>query len=184
MKGIGRMAAAAAALAAALAGCASKPAEAPEPPPARPSPPPPPPPQSARPAPPPPASWADAPLSPGGWSYRAEASGSEAWFGPAAGEPAFVMRCDRARRQIRLARSGDAGDYLMRITTSTGTAQLRVELERQPRLAVAAPLAASDTQLDAIAFSRGRFMVEVPGAQRLIMPSWPETARVIEDCRS
>jgi hypothetical protein len=181
MKRIGRLAAAAV-LAAALAGCASKPAAAPEAPPARPSPPPPP--QTVRPAPPPPAGWADAPLSPGGWSYRDEASGSEAWFGPAAGEPAFVMRCDRARRQIRLARSGDASDYLMRITTSTGTAQLRVELERQPRLAVAAPLTAADAQLDAIAFSRGRFMVEVPGAQRLIMPSWPETARVIEDCRS
>jgi hypothetical protein len=181
MKRIGRTAAAASALAAALAGCASKPTPAPEAPIVRPSPPPRP--QLPRPAPPPPAGWMDAPLSPGEWTYRADPAGPEAWFGAAGGEPAFAMRCDRAGRQIRLARSGDASDYLMRITTSTGTAQLRVELERQPRLGVAAPLSPSDAQLDAIAFSRGRFMVEVPGAQRLIMPAWPETARVIEDCR-
>jgi hypothetical protein len=32
-------------------------------------------------------------------------------------------------------------------------------------------------------FSRGRFTVEVPGAPMLVIPAWPEPARVIEDCR-
>jgi len=32
-------------------------------------------------------------------------------------------------------------------------------------------------------FSRGRFMVHVDGLPDLILPSWPEPAHVIEDCR-
>jgi hypothetical protein len=48
---------------------------------------------------------------------------------------------------------------------------------------LAATLAASDPLLDAIAFSRGRIAIEAPGTPLLIVPSWPEPARVIEDCR-
>jgi hypothetical protein len=44
-------------------------------------------------------------------------------------------------------------------------------------------LQASDPFLDAIAFSKGRFAVEVPGAPTLYIPSYPEITRVIEDCR-
>ena len=43
--------------------------------------------------------------------------------------------------------------------------------------------AASDPQLDAIAFSRGRFFVSLNGTSDLVIPDWPEFARVIEDCR-
>lgn len=44
-------------------------------------------------------------------------------------------------------------------------------------------LAASDRHLDMMAYSRGRFMLEQPGREALIVPAWPEFARVIEDCR-
>ena len=44
-------------------------------------------------------------------------------------------------------------------------------------------LSPHDPILDAIAFSRGRFMVAVTGGPRLILPAWAEVARVIEDCR-
>jgi hypothetical protein len=44
-------------------------------------------------------------------------------------------------------------------------------------------LAATDPLLDAIAFSRGRFAVEAPGLPTLILPTWPEPARVVEECR-
>jgi hypothetical protein len=48
---------------------------------------------------------------------------------------------------------------------------------------VATNLSASDPFLDAMAFSRGRFAVEVSGEPTLYLPSWPELTRVIEDCR-
>jgi hypothetical protein len=44
-------------------------------------------------------------------------------------------------------------------------------------------LPASDPFLDQIVFSRGRFAVEAQGQARLILPTWPEPARVVEECR-
>ena len=49
--------------------------------------------------------------------------------------------------------------------------------------AIAASAGARDPRLDQIAFSRGRFLVDVAGQSRLVLPAWPEVARVIEDCR-
>lgn len=40
-----------------------------------------------------------------------------------------------------------------------------------------------DPLLDAMAFSRGRFLVEAAGAPYLAIPAWAEVARVTEDCR-
>ncbi len=48
---------------------------------------------------------------------------------------------------------------------------------------VAAALAPRDALLDAIAFSRGRFIVEQAGQPPLVVPSWAEIGRVVEDCR-
>ena len=42
----------------------------------------------------------------------------------------------------------------------------------------------SDPQLDMLAFSRGRILVSIAGMNDLVLPSWPEFARVVEDCRS
>ena len=47
----------------------------------------------------------------------------------------------------------------------------------------AAGLPARDPLLDAMAFSKGRFAVEVAGLPTLYLPSWIEVSRVIEDCR-
>jgi hypothetical protein len=52
-----------------------------------------------------------------------------------------------------------------------------------PSQQLAVSLVTRDPLLDAIAFSRGRFMVEVPGTATLYLPAWPEVARVVEDCR-
>ena len=41
-----------------------------------------------------------------------------------------------------------------------------------------------EPQLDAIAFSRGTFLVSIKGAADLVLPAWPEVARVVEDCRT
>jgi hypothetical protein len=47
-----------------------------------------------------------------------------------------------------------------------------------------ADLPATDRLLDEIAFRRGRFATAAAGAPMVAVPAWPETTRVIEDCRS
>lgn len=48
---------------------------------------------------------------------------------------------------------------------------------------ITARLGPRDPLLDQMAFSRGRFTLEVAGLPALYLPSWPEVSRVIEDCR-
>jgi hypothetical protein len=163
------IAAGALALLAALGGCAA-PTRAPPAPAALPQPlPPPPVPPSPLPPPPQAEDWRDIALTPGDWSYSGDAAGSEARFGDAA----LGLRCDRARRQIVIARAGAAAGAEIFVRTSFGSR----------RLAAGAALAASDFLLDQMAFSRGRFTVEAAGLPMLVVPAWPEAARVIEDCR-
>ncbi len=150
-----------------------------------------PPPPAPSPAPvlPPPAvpqpratDWRDLPLSGGVWGYRSDASASEAAFGPA-GHASFALRCDRARREIVLARDGITSGNTMTIRTSSGTRNFPLSVRTEPTPTVYSTIGASDRFLDSIAFSRGRFTVEVPGTAMLVIPAWPEPSRVIEDCR-
>jgi hypothetical protein len=140
-----------------------------------------------RPAPPPPPAplavdWTLLPLTGGSWVYSVAADRTQAMFGPPAGGALFVVRCDRARRQVSLWREGAAGGA-MTVRTSAGARSLPVTLQSEPRPYVWSALPASDRLLDQIAFSRGRFTVEVPGTPMLVIPAWPEPARVVEDCR-
>jgi len=152
------------------------PAPQPQPPATRPA--------SPRPAPPPPrTNWQDLPLSPGNWSYRQDGQGSTASFGAANGEGQIALRCDLARRQIMLSRQGAAPGSMMTVRTSTSARTFPMSSAGQTPVAVHASIAPGDRFLDAIAFSRGRFTVEVPGTTMLVIPSWPEPARVVEDCR-
>ena len=48
---------------------------------------------------------------------------------------------------------------------------------------LAAELGVRDSLVDAIGFSRGRFVVEGAGQPRLVVPAWAEFLRVAEDCR-
>jgi len=107
------------------------------------------------------------PLTSGQWSYVATAIGSEARYGSL-----FAMRCDRATRTVIISRPG-AAPAVMTIATDSVTRNLPV----------GGRLLANDPLLDAIAFSRGRFLVS-GGGVTLAIPSWPEAARSIEDCRS
>ena len=54
---------------------------------------------------------------------------------------------------------------------------------RKAAIAFEMAFAPRDPLLDAMAFSRGRFMLEMGGSQTLILPAWSEVGRVIEDCR-
>jgi hypothetical protein len=166
----------------ALASCMPQRPAPPPPQPAQPLPPPP----VARPLPPPPAAadWRDLPLSAGAWVYSSEASGSQALFGPAASEAAFIVRCERASGRVVLSREGAARGNAMTIRTSALSRSLPATARAEPLPYVSATVGARDPLLDAMVFSRGRFTVEMAGAPMLVIPAWPEPARVIEDCRS
>lgn len=158
--------------------------EPPPPPPApieRPAPPP------VRAVPPPPptqTNWQDLPLTPGRWFYRNEGGqSSTASFGPAESAPSFTVRCDRTSRQVTLSRGGITTGNSMTVRTSYSARSLPLVARTEPLNSAFASLPASDRFLDGMAFSRGRFTVEVPGTPMLIIPAWPEPARVVEDCR-
>ena len=109
-----------------------------------------------------------APLSPGQWSYSSSPAGSEARFGTM-----FAIRCDRAARLVTLRRpDGAPGEMVIGTDLAVRT------LPADGRVAITDPV------LDAIAFSRGRFIVSGGGASRLVLPASPEAARSIEDCRN
>ena len=117
--------------------------------------------------------WRVAPVTAGTWSWRPLPTGSEAIFQDHTG-PQLVLRCNRPSSTVSLLRTGaiSGAPVVVRTTSAERT------------LPYTATLGARDPLLDDIAFSRGRISVEVAGALRLIVPSWPESARAIEDCRN
>ena len=127
-------------------------------------------------------SWMDVPQTPGDWRYAQIANGSAARYGEGGSEPRFSLVCTGNRR-IELVRHGPfTADALMTVRTEHASRNLTTT--RTPdNAAVRAVLAATDPLLDAMAFSKGRFAIETPGAPALYLPSWPEVTRVIEDCR-
>ena len=148
------------------------------PPPPKPVPAPVPPPTPAPPPAPPSATtdWRDIALTPGDWSYTQE---NGAVFAISGGGAAFTLRCNHATRRVELTRLAGGGSQLRIRTSSTARS-----LAGTPTgSGVAASLPATDPLLDAIAFSRGRFSVENDSGAMLVLPAWPETARVMEVCR-
>jgi hypothetical protein len=141
--------------------------------------------QQPAPPPPPPVAtgWRDVPLTPGGWSYSNQGGTSQALFGPPNAEASFIVRCDRAARRVALSREGTATGGAMTVRTTSTSRSLAISAQAEPLAYVSATLPASDPLLEAIAFSRGRFAVEATGMPMLVIPAWPEPARVVEDCR-
>ncbi len=130
------------------------------------------------------ATWIDAPQTPGDWYYRSGGGTTRALFGDPGADARFALTCNLAQRSVTLARAG----------STTGASQLNIRTEFTDRALAAAPstgeipavearVGARDSILDAMAFSKGRFAVEVAGLDPLYLPSWPEVTRVIEDCR-
>jgi hypothetical protein len=118
----------------------------------------------------------------GSWSYSATAIGSEATFTNASAQPQLTVTCSRPTRQVTIAKSATAAAPFMSIWTSAETRSLPASFN--PATArISVVLSAFDPLLDAIAFSRGRAAFTVSGQPPLIVPSWPEPARVVEDCR-
>ena len=137
--------------------------------------------QPAAPSAPASADWRDWPVTPGDWSYAATADGSIARFGVPGRAPDLTIRCVRAGRQLLVGRAVAAPTAgQMQVRTSYGTEQWPLTAGAGEAVANRAAL---DAGFDRMAFSRGRFAVEVPGAPPLVLPAWAEVSRVIEDCR-
>ena len=108
------------------------------------------------------------PLAAGQWSYVATATGNEARFGRH-----LLLLCDRPTRTVTISRP------------ETPIAALTIVTDTQSRtIPPNGRLSAYDPLLDAMAFSRGRVLVSGGSGAVLALPSWPETARAIEDCRN
>jgi hypothetical protein len=81
--------------------------------------------------------------------------------------------------RIAIVLNGAEGDAIV-VRTSFGQRRLPALADRNQ---AAATLPASDSLLDQMAFSRGRFLVSIEGGLSLVVPAWPELARVVEECR-
>jgi hypothetical protein len=165
-----------------LAACQVVPPAAPQPaaPPPQPAPPPAPAPVA------PTLTWDVAPVAQGNWTYQQSGGRTVARFANGATQPVLSMTCDPASKIIAVARSGAvSAATTMTIRTTAATlawpAVPGSDAARQPAMVASRP--ASDNGFDSMAFSRGRFSIEVGGMSRLIVPAWAEVARVIEDCR-
>jgi hypothetical protein len=121
-------------------------------------------------------------MAPGDWRWQSDAGMSVARFGPNAADIRLAIRCDRAARRVSIIRAG-AGQGSMMLRTSYGATSWPATATVAPAPQTVAVRAAADTTLDELAYSRGKFAVEVAGLEPLIVPAWPEISRVIEDCR-
>lgn len=163
----------------ALAACVPAPERTPAPRPT-PAPAPAPVPRAVEQTPPPSANWMDAPVTPGDWRYAAGTAG----FGEPGYQPLLALRCNRTSGAVEIVRAGSAAAALpMIVRTETLDRSLAAAPARSDPPAIVASLSPRDPLLDAMAFSRGRFAVEIAGLPTLYVPSWPEVTRVIEDCR-
>jgi hypothetical protein len=124
--------------------------------------------------------WRDAAITPGDWQWSGAGGQSIARF--AGGR--LSLQCDPAARSVRIERNepGSPVSGAVRMTVITQT-QMRPFNALAQAGSVAVSLGARDPLLDAMAFSKGRFVVEVAGLPTLYVPSWTEVSRVVEDCR-
>jgi hypothetical protein len=126
--------------------------------------------------------WRDWPYTSGDWVYRQDARGSIALYGQAGADAELTLRCDRTAHAMYLSRKGMvAANATVRTSTLVRSLAMTPTGGMPPYVAVA--LNPRDPLLDAMGFSRGRFVIEQPGLPPLVVPAWAEVERVTEDCR-
>lgn len=123
------------------------------------------------------ADWMDVALSPGDWRYRGETGTPSAIF--ASDGISLTLRCERSGTIL----FGLLGARSAALTIRTTYGERRLAATPAHLNETIATLRASDPVLDEMAFSRGRILVQAEGGRALIIPAWPEIARVAEDCR-
>ena len=121
-------------------------------------------------------------VAPGSWGYQSTPGGSMARFVDTTGTARLVLQCTRATRRVSVSLTSAAPAASLSLWTSIASRNLPARFEANA-MRVTAELPAYDALLDAIAFSRGRIAVTMPGGVPLVVPAWPEAARTIEDCR-
>ena len=102
--------------------------------------------------------------------------------GSDSGTAIFRIRCNTQRRTVMFIPAPQTMPSGGSLTITTTFAARTVAATASPE-GVTAEIAAFDSFLDGVAYSRGRIMIGLPMGDRLILPAWPEIARVIEDCR-
>ena len=122
------------------------------------------------------------PVTPGSWTYRTATGGSEAAFVDGTGATRMVVVCGKVTRLVTLSRISAAPASALSFWTSSARRDLTARFD-QPSGRVIAQVSGMDPLLDALAFSRGRFAVMMPGSPALVLPADPEIAHVVEDCR-
>jgi hypothetical protein len=124
--------------------------------------------------------WIDAPQTAGDWRWRSAGGESFAEFSNPAGRVIAQFNCTADREMLVAVAHAGGGSSSLTVRTETVDRTLAAAA-REGWLETR--LAARDPLLDAMAFSRGRFALEVPGAGALYLPAYPEITRVVEDCR-
>lgn len=129
-------------------------------------------------------SWMDEAETPGSWGYEDRGSLKLAVFTTPTRGTAFAIQCLEPSRQIWLIMAGQSvASPTMQVRTETTTRAIAAQISIGELSNVTAMLRGDDPLLDAMALSKGRFAVETEGLPPLILPSWAEVSRVIEDCR-
>jgi hypothetical protein len=88
-----------------------------------------------------------------------------------------------ATRRLTISKPASGAAPFLNLWTSAMTRNVPASFN-PATMRLSADVAASDQLLDAIVFSRGRFGVSVSNQPPLVLPSWAEPQKVIEDCRA
>ncbi len=133
------------------------------------------------------ADWRDVPATDGVWrSIKVGTTPAAALFAAPTGETLVEIRCNDGRVNIRRAGAGSAElPMTFRTVQADGSFAADTRTARPVRpLMYETSVPAIDPMLDRVAFSRGRFTLEVPGLPALYLPSRPEIVRTFQECRS
>ena len=127
--------------------------------------------------------WSVAELTQGDWYWRHDGGADTAIFSADGTEPLAMLSC--AAGMVRISRAGAAEPHSATITLRTSFAErsLTAQASAGAPPMLTAILPARDMLFDQIIYSRGRFVIEASRQPPLILPTRPEIARVVEDCR-
>ena len=128
------------------------------------------------------ADYSYSPISPGAWTYRTVTGGSEATFVDGTNTARMVVACGKVTRLVTLSKISGAPAATLSFWASSAMRDLPARFDLNSKRVIT-QVNASDSLLDALVFSRGRFAVSMPGAPALVVPAGTEVAHVVEDCR-
>jgi hypothetical protein len=122
------------------------------------------------------------PLS-GSWTYSVRPGETEADFIGADSRTQLALKCARAARQVWISKPSAGPVTLLSLWSSEMTRNVAATFNPSTGQVTAlhTPI---DPLLDALALSRARIAVGVPGAAPLVLPWSGEVTRVVEDCRA